>query len=249
MGLDPLAVTTRNGEEDQAGSDKDEAGENEEGAAPAQLAHEILSGLGRHDDAQGAHGHDAGIGERAALGRHPERGRLEARHQAAGKAQPDNGPGEKQGEKAGRQREQSAARGGERQQGGLDAAWTKAVEQYAERQLEQGEGQEIGRGQQPKLGRGQQKIGDEIRRHNRIHGPQQVGQQIAESEGGEARGDDAKRNARRHVREMPVGMMPRPDGQPGAGSARPALVIAAFCRMNRVSVQTRGTPSLALKTA
>ena len=159
LGIGAFAVTARHDGENHAGNGEDKASENEEGIAPAELAHQIFGGFRRHDDAERAHRHDAGIGERAALRRNPERGRLEARHEAAGKTQADNGPGEKQCDEAGREGEERAARrAASASKADLDAAWTIAVEQDTERQLEQGESQQIGRGQKPKLGRGQLKI-------------------------------------------------------------------------------------------
>ncbi len=80
------------------------------------------------------------------------------------------------------------------------AAWrTVAIEQYAERQLEQRKGEEIGRRQQPELGRAQGEIGHEIGRHHRIHRAQQIGQEIAASEGRKRHGHDSKGDAGRHV--------------------------------------------------
>ena len=78
--------------------------------------------------------------------------------------------------------EQQRACGGAREQRRLDATRAEAVEQDAERQLEQGEREQIGRREQAQLGGAQAEIGGQVRPDDRVHRPEQVGQEVAERE-------------------------------------------------------------------
>ena len=79
-----------------------------------------------------------------------------------------------------------------RQKSGLHLAGSIAVEQHAQRQLEQGEGAEIGGGQQPQLRRREAHILHQVGRHDGIHRPQQIGHEVAAGEGQECGENDAE---------------------------------------------------------
>ena len=146
-------IPARGHPEDQQRSQQDQPGKDHEGRSPANEGHEIFSGFGCHHDTQRAHRHDARIGQRPALGRHPGGRRLVARHQTCRETETDDGARREQAAEIRRHGKARAAQGRYAQKPGLHLARPVAVEQHAERQLEKREGAEIGRRQQTQLGR------------------------------------------------------------------------------------------------
>src|SRR5712691_522141 len=81
-----------------------------------------------------------------------------------------------------RHREQRRADRRDHQQHALDAPWTISVEEDADGYLGSGEGQEVNRREQAKIVGTEPQFRRQRSRHDRIDGPEQIGDVIAEDE-------------------------------------------------------------------
>ena len=173
------------GKEDEHRGQKRQHDQSEEQAAPAECVGGEFGGNRCRQDAEPAHRHDAAVGQRPALGPDPQDDRLETAHQSAGTADADERAGGRQADEAVRLGKDQGADTRQGNQHRLNAARAEAVEQHPERQLEAGKGHQVGGRQQPQLAGRQTNVAHQIRAHDRVHRPVEVGQQIAERKGSE----------------------------------------------------------------
>ncbi|MDZ7829249.1 MAG: hypothetical protein U5K33_07105 [Halofilum sp. (in: g-proteobacteria)] len=142
--------------------------------APVGHPQEPFHRHGGADRAEGAAGHEAGVGQRQALRREPHGEGLERGHHAAGDADADQRAPEGETGEVLRQRERQRTGRGQRQQHGLDAARAETVEGDAQRQLQEGEGAHVGGGEEAQLVGGDAGVGDQVGRGDGVDRAEQV---------------------------------------------------------------------------
>ena len=159
-----------------------EAGQPEEQALPAHDRQRPFDGQGRRHRAEAARHHVEARDQAPALGRIPQRDRLDGGHQAAGEAEANQHA--RHDQLAEREAEAKQRRAGRRhrQQHDLHAARPVAVEHDAQHRLAAGEEQEEGRGEQPEIARGDADVALEIGEDHGVHAAEDVGEEIGERE-------------------------------------------------------------------
>ena len=218
---EPLAAAgfapTRRGDEDEDGDGRGHASQQEEEPAPAQHRRGGMGGVRRGEHADAAEGHHPGVQKRNTARRREQRHGLEARHEPAGEAEPDQRAGEHEHAFVRREAEERGPSRRHEQQRRLHPARPVPVEQNAERRLKGGESDEIGRRQEAQTLRREPDVRHQIRRHDRVHRPEQVGEEIAAAERQQHRQGDASESD----------VMGRQSGGhvpwPFAGAVNPAL--------------------------